>query len=64
MRVEVDQTRCQGHGRCYDLMPDVFEADPRGRVRLAVGGALPGQLQEDTRIAVRNCPEEALRLVD
>jgi ferredoxin len=64
VRVEVDVARCQGHGRCYDLMPDVFDCDARGRVSLLVTGDLPEDLVRDTRIAVLNCPEAALRLVD
>jgi ferredoxin len=26
-RVSVDADRCTGHGRCYTLAPDVFDAD-------------------------------------
>jgi ferredoxin len=62
MRVIVDWGRCQGHGRCYDLAPDVFEPDERGHVDVAVHGDLPAVLQPDARIGVRNCPEAALRL--
>jgi ferredoxin len=62
MRVIVDWGRCQGHGRCYDLAPDVFEPDARGHVDVAVDGDLPAVLQPDARIGVRNCPEAALRL--
>jgi ferredoxin len=63
MRVVVDSAKCQGHGRCYDLAPDVFEPDERGRVDLAVTGDLPPDLEPDARIGVHNCPESALRLV-
>jgi ferredoxin len=63
MRVIVDLGRCQGHGRCYDLAPDVFEPDERGHVDVAVHGDLPAVLQPDARIGVRNCPEAALRLI-
>jgi ferredoxin len=63
MRVAVDHTKCQGHGRCYDLAPDVFEPDARGHVDLAVTGELPPGLEPDTRIGVKNCPEAALRLI-
>ena len=63
MKVQVDRTRCQGHGRCYDLMPDVFESDARGRVVLVVNGDLSTDLIPYTRVAVANCPEVALHLV-
>ncbi|MGH3577518.1 MAG: ferredoxin, partial [Mycobacterium sp.] len=29
-RVCVDADRCVGHGRCYTLAPDVFDADEVG----------------------------------
>jgi ferredoxin len=63
LKVVVDFSRCQGHGRCYDLAPDVFEPDERGRVALAISGELPAALQRDAEIGVRNCPESALALV-
>jgi ferredoxin len=63
MRVVVDRARCQGHGRCYDLAPDVFESDERGRVDVAVSGDLPPNLQPEARIGIANCPESALRLI-
>ena len=63
MRVAVDQEKCQGHGRCYDLAPDVFESDERGRVVVAVHGELSPALEPDARIGVQNCPESALRMI-
>jgi ferredoxin len=63
MKVVVDHKKCQGHGRCYDLAPDVFEPNERGHVELAVSGDLPAGLEPDTRIGVQNCPEAALRLI-
>jgi ferredoxin len=45
-------------------MPDVFEADERGRVVLLVDGQLPADLLDHTRVAVLNCPEQALRLIE
>lgn len=63
MRVAADRGRCQGHGRCYDLAPDVFEPDERGHVVVAVTGELPPGLEPDARIGVQNCPESVLRLI-
>jgi ferredoxin len=63
MKVIVDLGRCQGHGRCYDLAPDVFEPDERGHVEMTVHGALPAILQRDASVGVHNCPESALQLV-
>jgi ferredoxin len=63
MRIALDERRCQGHGRCYDLAPDVFEADERGHVDLAVNGELPDVLEQDAIVGIRNCPESALAVV-
>ena len=63
MRVVVDRARCHGHGRCYDLAPDVFESDERGRVDVAVTDELPPNLEPEARIGIANCPESALRLI-
>jgi ferredoxin len=60
MRVIVDVNRCQGHGRCYDLAPDVFEPDARGHADVTVPGELPAVLEPEARVGVRNCPESAL----
>src|SRR6187401_456533 len=30
MRVLIDEDRCTGHGRCYSLVPDLFDADDQG----------------------------------
>jgi ferredoxin len=61
-RVCVDADRCVGHGRCYTLAPDVFDADEVGHsiVRLEnVSGDLEAQAVE----AEQNCPEAAIMLL-
>ena len=61
LRVQIDPELCQGHGRCYDLAPDVFGEDEDGySVLLCDGGRVPAELEDDARLAVANCPEEAL----
>jgi ferredoxin len=35
-RVKVDADRCVGHGRCYTLAPDVFDADEVGHAIVLV----------------------------
>ncbi|MST34402.1 ferredoxin [Acidimicrobiaceae bacterium USS-CC1] len=59
MRVRIDQERCQGHGRCYALAPEVFAADDDGFAEVVTDPVPPG-LEERTRLAARNCPEEAV----
>jgi ferredoxin len=30
VKVQISSERCQGHGRCYDLAPDLFGDDDEG----------------------------------
>jgi ferredoxin len=63
VKIVVDHEGCQGHGRCYDIAPDVFGADDDGHVVLLVsGGQVPVDAEERAVLAVRNCPERALSL--
>ena len=64
MKVVVDHERCQGHGRCYDLAPEVFAADDDGYVELLVPGDVPADLEGKARLAANNCPERAITTVD
>lgn len=53
---------CQGHARCEDLCPQVFATDAvEGKVVVA-NPTFPPELEEKVRLAVRNCPEGALRI--
>ncbi len=66
MRLHVDWTRCDGHGGCVELLPDVLEVDPWG-FPLARDGSrdpeLPRGTERDAEHAVRSCPLMALRIV-
>jgi ferredoxin len=64
VRVLIDPERCQGHGRCYDLAPDLFGEDEVGNgVVLGDGRVSPGR-EDDARLAEANCPEAAVELVE
>jgi ferredoxin len=64
MRVQIDQTRCQGHGRCYALAPELFEADDIGNGRELGDGTVAPALEQAAHKAVDNCPEQAITLVE
>lgn len=61
MKVRVDDARCVGHGRCYDLAPEVFGDDEHGRC-VVLRAEVPAEHAEKARVAVENCPEDALSL--
>ncbi|HEX3646978.1 MAG TPA: ferredoxin [Pseudonocardiaceae bacterium] len=62
MKVRINTDRCQGHGRCYDLVPDLFAEDEDGYSTVIGDGLVPADLVEDARLAEANCPEHAVEL--
>lgn len=61
MKVRVKQEVCVGHGRCYELAPEIFGEDERGHVRLLVE-TVPDGLEQKARIGSWNCPEHAIEI--
>ncbi len=59
--VSVDPDRCTGHGRCYTLAPDVFDADEVGHSIVRVED-VSGDLESQAVLAEQNCPEGAITL--
>jgi ferredoxin len=64
MKVQIDSGRCQGHGRCYDLVPDLFSDDDEGFGQVIGDSDVPPDKERDARLAVANCPERAIDLVE
>lgn len=63
MKVIVNLGLCQGHARCEDICPEVFSTDAiEGKCVIAEPEFAPA-LEDKVRLAVRNCPEGALRIV-
>lgn len=62
MKLRIDAERCQGHGRCYDLAPDLFGEDEEGFGQVLGDGTVPGEREHDARLAVANCPEQAIEM--
>jgi len=62
MRVFVDLDLCQGHARCEDICPEVFATDDvEGKCVIRIRD-VPARCAESARLAVRNCPEGAIRI--
>jgi 4'-phosphopantetheinyl transferase len=62
VRVHVDEERCEGHGRCYSLAPELFAPDEIGNGHEVGDGTVPPELEHQARLAVANCPERAIAL--
>ena len=63
MKLRIDNEACTGHGRCYVLAPGVFEPDDEGH-SLALVDEIPPELLDQAQLAVANCPESAITIVD
>ena len=63
--LHIHWTRCDGHGSCAELLPDLLRLDDFGFPAARTGErdpAIPRRDQGSARHAVRNCPVMALRL--
>jgi ferredoxin len=63
-RVRVDGDKCQGHNRCWVLVPELFDLDEFGYAHERNDGVVPKELEEKARLAVENCPERAISITD
>ena len=61
MRLVIDTQRCTGHGRCYSLVPELFDSDDFGH-GVVTRPEVPADLEEKARSAVGNCPESCISL--
>ena len=62
MQIKLDSEKCQGHGRCYALAPELFESDDEGYAVLKVDGDVPSDREDDAILAADNCPEYAITI--
>ena len=60
MRVQIDRDRCQGHGRCYTLAPNVFTEDDEGQGVVIGDGLVAEGDVGSVHLAEANCPENAV----
>jgi ferredoxin len=63
VKILIDEDRCSGHGRCYTLVPSLFDADEQGH-GIVLADSLSDDDLEAARSAVLNCPEQAISIVD
>ncbi|MGH9171677.1 MAG: ferredoxin [Acidimicrobiales bacterium] len=60
MRIRVNPDKCQGHARCYALLPELFDVDDYGQSSVRGDGTVPEALEDKARLAIANCPEYAI----
>lgn len=64
MKISVDPDKCQGHNRCYALVPELFDVDDYGYASAAGDGTVPPELADKARLAAANCPEFAITVAE
>jgi ferredoxin len=64
VRVVIDAEKCQGHNRCYALAPELFDVDVYGQSLVRGDGVVPAELADKARLAVANCPEYAISIIE
>lgn len=62
MRIQADAGRCEGHGLCADIAPEVYDLDDEAVVILRYE-VLPEALYAKAEAGARACPVAALKVV-
>jgi ferredoxin len=61
MRIAVNAELCSGHGRCYDVSPEIFTPDDEGFCEQRGSQFLVRPDVEDAaRAGAESCPERAI----
>jgi ferredoxin len=64
VKIWVDPEKCQGHSRCIGIAPDLFESDDYGMSSVTGDGTVPPGREDAARLAIANCPEYAVEILD
>ena len=64
MRIRVDPEKCQGYWRCKAVAPELFVLDSSGYASAVGDGHVAPGLEETARLAIANCPELAIEIVE
>lgn len=66
MQIKVNREKCTGHGRCWSLAPEVYDADDNGFIEAPEDGVVnvPAGHEDAALLGVRSCPEHALSVVE
>ncbi|WP_206055193.1 ferredoxin [Nocardia sp. CS682] len=60
MRVDADRTRCEGHGMCEALAPNLFRVGDDGIVT-PLADTIDETTHDLVQLVIDSCPVEALR---
>ena len=63
MKVTIDHSLCEGHARCMEEVPELFEVRDDDRSYTLVD-VVPVALEEKVKRAVSVCPRAAISITD
>jgi ferredoxin len=63
MRIEVDWGLCESNGVCMGINPEVFHLGDDDMLTVLQPEVTP-EIEADVREAVRQCPRQAISIVD
>jgi ferredoxin len=63
VKVRIDAEACTGHGRCYTLAREIFDADDFGYGSV-MSEDVSAEPHEQALIGLLNCPEQAISIVE
>jgi ferredoxin len=64
VKLTVDGANCMGHGRCYQMAPDLLTCDEEGYVTILDQTIdVPADQVEAAEDAEATCPEQAISLI-
>ena len=64
LKLRVDQNKCQGHNRCHQIAPELFQLDELGNAHEIGDGTVPKPMEDKARLAKANCPEFAIDIIE
>ena len=64
LRVEIDQSLCQGHAVCVGEAADVFAVDEKASIGMVLNATPGEELYEKVRKAERLCPNRAIKVTE
>ena len=63
MKPAVDHSLCEGHARCEETAPEVFQVDENDKSQVIVD-AIPDELRDRVAVAIRVYPRQAISMED
>ena len=61
MKITVDHSLCEGHAKCMERAPEVFEVDDEDLSQV-IATNLDAELLVKVERAVRSCPRQAINV--